>query len=128
MPLLYDRDPRYAGETNYSLSRMVRLAFDAITGFSVMPLRLASLCGAMIGALGLCLLSYTLIGWLAGRVTEGWTSLMTLILILGGAQLLLLGVFGEYLGRLYIESKRRPLFVVDRVLTHRPTAQERPVI
>jgi glycosyltransferase involved in cell wall biosynthesis len=123
VPLLYDRDPRYAGETHYPLSRMVRLAFDAITGFSVMPLRLASLCGAAIGAIGLCLLSYTIVGWMAGSVTQGWTSLMTLMLILGGAQLLLLGVFGEYLGRLYIEAKRRPLFVVDRVLTHRPAAQ-----
>ncbi len=120
VPLLYDRDPRHAGETHYPLHRMIRLAFDAITGFSVMPLRLASLTGAAIGAVGLLLLTYTILSWLAGRVVEGWTSLMTLMLILGGAQLLLLGIFGEYLGRLYIEAKRRPLFVVDRVLAQRP--------
>jgi dolichol-phosphate mannosyltransferase len=118
VPLLYDRDPRCAGETHYPLHRMIRLAFDAITGFSVMPLRLASLAGACVGVIGLLLLSYTLVGWLTGRVTQGWTSLMSLMLILGGAQLLLLGIFGEYLGRLYIEAKRRPLFVVDRVLSH----------
>jgi hypothetical protein len=100
----------------------VRLAFDATTGFSVMPPRLASLTGAAIGGVGLLLLGYTLFGWLTGRTVEGWTSLM---LILGGTQLLLLGVFGEYLGRLYIEAKRRPLFVVDRVLTHKPAAAER---
>jgi polyisoprenyl-phosphate glycosyltransferase len=118
VPLLYDRDPRSAGETHYPLHRMIRLAFDAITGFSVLPLRLASLAGAGVGVIGLLLLSYALTGWLTGRVTQGWTSLMSLMLILGGAQLLLLGIFGEYLGRLYIEVKRRPLFVVDRVLTH----------
>jgi glycosyltransferase involved in cell wall biosynthesis len=122
IPLLYDRAARHAGETHYPLHRMVRLAFDAITGFSVMPLRLASLTGAAIGGLGLLLLAYTLFGWMTGRVVEGWTSLMTLMLILGGAQLLLLGVFGEYLGRLYMEAKRRPLFVVDRVIAHQPDA------
>ena len=125
VPLPYDRDARHAGETHYPLHRMIRLAFDAITGFSVMPLRLASLTGVAIGGIGLLLLGYTMFGWLTGRAVEGWTSLMTLMLILGGAQLLLLGVFGEYLGRLYIEAKRRPLFVVDRVLTHRPAAAER---
>src|SRR5258708_8942845 len=78
--------------------------------------------GAAIGGVGMLLLVYTTFGWLTGRTVEGWTSLMTLMLILGGAQLLLLGIFGEYLGRLYIEAKRRPLFVVDRVLTHKPAA------
>jgi dolichol-phosphate mannosyltransferase len=125
VPLLYDRDPRYAGETHYPLRRMIRLAFDAITGFSVMPLRLASLSGAALGAMGLFLLVYTFVGWLTGRATQGWTSLMTLMLILGGTQLLVLGVFGEYLGRLYMEAKRRPLFIVDRVLTHRAAARSR---
>ncbi|MSP02352.1 MAG: glycosyltransferase [Acetobacteraceae bacterium] len=125
VPLLYDRDSRHAGETHYPLHRMIRLALDAITGFSVLPLRLASMTGTAIGGVGLLLLVYTLVGWMTGRVVEGWTSLMTLMLILGGAQLLLLGVFGEYLGRLYMESKRRPLFVVDRVLTHQPSAAAR---
>jgi glycosyltransferase involved in cell wall biosynthesis len=118
VPLAYDRDARHQGETHYPLHRMIRLALDAITGFSVMPLRLASLTGVAIGGVGFALLLYTIVGWLSGHVVEGWTSIMTLMLILGGAQLLLLGVFGEYLGRLYMESKRRPLFVVDRVLTH----------
>jgi len=125
IPLLYDRDARYAGETHYPLRKMIRLAFDAITGFSVMPLRLASLTGIAISGVGLLLLGYTFFGWLSGRAVEGWTSLMTLMLILGGAQLLLLGIFGEYLGRLYIEAKRRPLFVVDRVLTHAPAVPDR---
>ena len=117
LPILYDRDARHAGETNYPLHKMIRLALDAITGFSVIPLRLASMTGTAIGGIGLLLLIYTIGGWMTGRVVEGWTSLMIVMLILGGAQLLLLGIFGEYLGRLYLESKRRPLFVVDRVVT-----------
>jgi glycosyltransferase involved in cell wall biosynthesis len=125
VPLLYDREPRRAGETHYPLHRMIRLAFDAITGFSVMPLRLASLAGAGVGVIGLLLLTYTLVGWLTGQALQGWTSMTSLMLILGGAQLMLLGIFGEYLGRLYIEVKRRPLFVVDRVLTHAATDHKR---
>jgi dolichol-phosphate mannosyltransferase len=125
IPLLYNRDSRFDGETHYPLHKMIRLALDAITGFSVVPLRLASLTGVAIGGIGLLLLLYTLFGFLTGRVVEGWTSLMTLMLILGGAQLLLLGVFGEYLGRLYIEAKGRPLFVIDRVFTHQPATAER---
>ncbi|HEX3989722.1 MAG TPA: glycosyltransferase family 2 protein [Acetobacteraceae bacterium] len=125
VPLLYDREPRRAGETHYPLHRMIRLAFDAITGFSVMPLRLASLAGAGVGVIGLLLLTYTLVGWLTGQALQGWTSMTSLMLILGGAQLMLLGIFGEYLGRLYIEVKRRPLFVVDRVLTNAATNTKR---
>ena len=123
VPILYDRDSRHAGETHYPLHKMIRLALDAITGFSVIPLRLASMTGTAIGGIGLLLLIYTFAGWLTGRVVEGWTSLMITMLILGGAQLLVLGIFGEYLGRLYMESKRRPLFVVDRVLTHQSPAR-----
>src|SRR5262249_5868063 len=89
VPLLYGRDSRHAGETHYSLHRMIRLALDAITGFSVMPLRIASLAGATIGVTGLLLLVYTIAGWFTGRAVQGWTSLTTLMLILGGAQLLL---------------------------------------
>jgi dolichol-phosphate mannosyltransferase len=82
----------------------------------VLPLRLASFAGATAGALGLLGLVYTLSSWLLGTTVVGWTSVATLILIIGGIQLLMLGIFGEYLGRLYMEAKRRPLFVVDAVL------------
>ena len=116
VPVLYDRQPRYAGVTGYSLFKMLRFASDAITSFSVVPLRLASFAGATVGALGLLGLVYTLSSWLLGATVVGWTSIATLILIIGGIQLLMLGVFGEYLGRLYMEMKRRPLFVVDAVL------------
>lgn len=128
VPLLYDRDSRYAGETGYSMLRMFRLAFDAITGFSVLPLRAASIAGACTGIGGLLLLIYTFTSWALGAVVSGWTSIASLVLILGSIQLLVLGLFGEYLGRLYLEAKRRPLFVIrdgtDTVVAAAP-ARER---
>jgi dolichol-phosphate mannosyltransferase len=105
-----------AGKTSYSLLRMLRFAFDAITSFSIVPLRLASLCGVVVGVLGILGLIYTLGSWAFGSVVQGWTSLATVVLIIGGVQLLVLGVFGEYLGRLYLETKRRPLFVIESVI------------
>ena len=83
----------------------------------MVPLRFASLAGAIIGAMGLLSLTYTVGGWFFGAVVTGWTSIATILLIIGGVQLLMLGVMGEYLGRLYMESKRRPLFVVDSIVS-----------
>ncbi len=116
VPFLYDRDPRFAGDSGYPLARMLRFALDAITSFSIVPLRLASVAGLTLGMAGLLGLLYTIGSWAFGSVVEGWTSVATLVLLIGGVQLMVLGVFGEYLGRLYLEAKQRPLFVVDRVL------------
>ena len=115
VPILYDRDPRFAGTTKYPLRKMLRFAIDAITGFSVAPLRWASILGAIAALLSLLLMCYTLGSWLAGRVVEGWTSLTSIVLLIGSVQLVVLGIMGEYLGRLYIESKRRPLFVIEAI-------------
>ena len=117
VPLAYDRAPRHSGSSNYSLAKMVGLAFDAVTSFSIMPLRLASVLGLALGILSLLMLSYTLGSWALGHVVEGWTSLLTVVLILGSTQLILFGLLGEYVGRLYLEAKHRPLFVIDQVLT-----------
>jgi dolichol-phosphate mannosyltransferase len=111
----YDRQARVAGETKYPFSKMLRFAVDAITGFSIQPLRLALLMGMVFGASGLLVLAYTLYAWAAGHTVAGWTSLMVIVLILGSAQLFVLGVMGEYLGRLYMEAKRRPLFIIEQV-------------
>ncbi len=115
--LAYDRAPRHSGTSNYSLAAMIGLAFDALTSFSIMPLRLASYLGVLLGFLSLLMLGYTLGSWVSGHVVEGWTSLSTLVLILGSMQLILFGLLGEYVGRLYLEAKRRPLFVIDKILT-----------
>ena len=122
VPLAYDRAPRHSGESNYPLAKMMGLAFDALTSFSIMPLRLASYLGLALGCLSLLMLGYTLGSWAIGHVVEGWTSLLTVVLILGSTQLILFGLLGEYVGRLYLETKRRPLFVIDQVLTQRGSA------
>ena len=115
--LPYKRAPRLAGETKYPLKKMLSFAVDAITSFSVAPLRIASHIGIIFGILGVVALAYILLSWLRGDVVEGWTSLAALILILGSVQLSVLGIVGEYLGRMYIEAKRRPLFIIDEIAT-----------
>jgi glycosyltransferase involved in cell wall biosynthesis len=119
VPFDYDRHVRYAGTTKYPLAKMIRFAFDAITAFSVKPLALASWVGFITGLFAIALLVYTLASWLGllgeGLVT-GWTSLMATVALLGSAQLLVLGILGEYMGRMYEQSKGRPLFVVEQVL------------
>ena len=111
----YERDPRFAGETHYPLRKMLRFAVDAITSFSTIPLRFASLLGMGFGIAGLLALVWVGVSWMSGGAVLGWTSLAALILILGSMQLLMLGIFGEYLGRMYMESKQRPLYLVDEV-------------
>jgi len=122
-PLPYQRQERFAGETGYPLRKMIRFALDAITGFSIQPLRIATHFGVMFGLGGFVMLMVALYGWLTGRAIEGWTSLMTVILLLGSVQLLVIGVLGEYVGRLYTESKRRPLYVIAEIAVGKRRAE-----
>ncbi len=115
VPFVYDRHERFAGETNYPLGKMIRLALDAVTGFSTAPLRLASHAGLVLTGLSLLLFVYILVGFLTGSAVAGWTSTMLVVVLLGAVQMFVLGMIGEYLGRLYVESKRRPLYLVADV-------------
>jgi dolichol-phosphate mannosyltransferase len=115
----YQRELRATGASSYPLRKMLRLAFDAITGFSTRPLRLASLLGLVFGALGALGVVITIIAWGMGVTVPGWASVVVILLTLGGIQLAVLGIIGEYLGRLYIEVKRRPLFIIDEIRTRR---------
>lgn len=112
VPFLYDRAERHAGETKYPFSKMIRFAFDAVTGFSVAPLRFASHLGLLLTGATLLTLLYVLVSWVMGTTVQGWTSTMLVVLVLGAMQMFVLGMIGEYLGRLYVESKRRPLYLV----------------
>jgi hypothetical protein len=111
----YERDARYSGESHYPMRNMMRLALDAITSFSTLPLRVASHIGIVFGLFGLGLLVWVLLSFLSHGTVRGWTSMIAAVLIIGSIQLLILGVFGEYLGRMYMETKRRPLFIVREV-------------
>ena len=122
-PLPYDRDARFAGATHYPLRRMIRLALDAVTSFSTVPLRFASHLGFLMGGMGVLALGYTLWSWASGNAVPGWTSLAVLILIIGSGQFMVLGIFGEYLGRMYMEAKRRPLYIVNEIHASPATAE-----
>lgn len=115
VPFVYDRAERHAGETKYPLAKMVRFALDAVTGFSTAPLRFASHIGLALTGVSVLLMLYIVVGWLLGRAVQGWTSTMLVVVFLGAVQMFVLGMIGEYLGRLYVESKRRPLYLVADV-------------
>ena len=115
-PIEYERQPRFAGETKYPMAKMIRFAIDGITGFSIQPLRFATHIGALVGLIALCFLGKSFVDWLQGHTMQGWTSTIGATLLLGSINLFILGIIGEYLGRLYIESKRRPLFIIEDVV------------
>jgi dolichol-phosphate mannosyltransferase len=116
VPFAYDRAERFSGETKYPLGKMIAFAIDAVTGFSTAPLRLASHVGLWLVAASVLLFAYIAVGWLSGSAIQGWTSLMLVVVFLGAVQMFVLGMIGEYLGRLYIEAKRRPLYIVADVV------------
>lgn len=128
VPLVYDRDARFAGETGYPLRKLITLGLDGITGFSTVPLRLASYFGVLTGAIGLGMLFYTIGSWLFLQAPVGWASTTTIVLIMSSVQLLVLGIVGEYLGRLYIESKHRPLYLVASVLAQAAAFETKPEV
>lgn len=111
--VLYKRDERHAGSTNYSYSKMFSFAFDGITAFSNLPLRLATYMGFLVSFVSFLVILYTLYQkYINGNVVQGWSSLMVSILFIGGVQLICLGIIGEYLGRIMDNVKQRPLYIV----------------
>lgn len=116
VPIVYDRDARFAGQTKFPLRKMVRFAADAITGFSVAPLLVATFMGWVMAGIGFLFSLYSIVGWLLDKNLPGWTSLMAVIGLLGGMQFLMLGIMGAYLGRIYNQIKGRPLFMIRDIV------------
>ena len=112
----YARPPRLRGETKWPLRKMLRFAVDGLTSFSHVPLQLATWLGFFVSAFSFLYILVVLWLKLRGINVTGWTTMMFFILFLGGVQLILIGVLGEYLGRIYEEVKRRPLYLVDEVV------------
>jgi dolichol-phosphate mannosyltransferase len=113
----YVREERYAGETKYPFSKMLRFALDGITSFSYMPLQLATYLGFIIAGLSVLAIILTVILRLSGsQAFFGQATTLVMVLFLGGIQLISLGIIGEYLGRIYEEVKRRPLYIVDEAV------------
>lgn len=109
----YSRNPRFAGESKYPLKKMLALAVQGITSFSVFPLRLIAIIGILVFLFSIVMSGIILVDKLVGNTVQGWTSTILSQLFLGGLQLLALGVIGEYIGKIYIEVKKRPKFFVE---------------
>ena len=120
VPFVYDRAERHAGESKYPLSKMLRFAFDALTGFSSAPLKLASHAGLLLSLGSLLIIGYIGFAFVTGRSIQGWTSLMLVVVVLGAVQMFVLALMGEYIGRLYNEAKKRPLYIVQDIAGDRP--------
>lgn len=116
----YERKERFAGETKYPLKKMLAFAFDGITSFSVTPIRLVMLIGCLSFIVSLISGIYFLALKFFGNTELGWTSLITSIWLIGGLQLIALGLVGEYIGKIYKETKRRPKYIVDVDLFNLP--------
>jgi dolichol-phosphate mannosyltransferase len=113
----YERPARFAGETKYPFRKMLRFAIDGITSFSIVPLRTATWLGMFAGLLAIAAAAWAVYEKLFGTgVVQGWTTIMILVAMGSSAQLLMTGILGEYIGRIYEEVKRRPLYVVDKEL------------
>ena len=113
----YDRKERAAGESKYPLKKMLALAFNGISSFSVKPISMILGIGLLIILVSLLALAYALFSYFTGHVVQGWTSLILSIWFLGGLQLLAIGMVGQYIGKIYIEVKQRPRYNIEKVLS-----------
>ena len=109
----YARAERKAGTTHYPLGKMLSLAFDGITSLSVRPIHLIALCGGLVSCLGIIGIIWAIAAELTGHTVSGWASTICIICLFGGLQLLSLGVIGEYVGKTYLETKKRPRYIIS---------------
>jgi polyisoprenyl-phosphate glycosyltransferase len=115
--VLYDRPGRFAGETKYPLRKMLRFALDGITSFSILPLRFSTYLGMLTSLGSVGVVAYALLSkYLYHQAVPGWTALMIIVTLFASVQLLMIGILGEYVGRIYEEVKRRPLYVVGETV------------
>ena len=112
----YHRDARYAGKTKYPYRKMIKFALDGITAFSTVPLKLATWLGYLTSLLAFLYLASVFVQKALGYTVEGWATIMVALLFLGGVQLICLGLLGEYIGRIFDEVKRRPMYVIEEIL------------
>lgn len=112
----YERHERFAGESKYPLKKMLNFAFDGITSFSVKPIRMVTSLGLIIFSISIIMLVVFLITHLCGNTVPGWTTIVISVWAIGGLQLLAIGIIGEYIGKIYMESKARPKYIIQDFL------------
>ncbi len=114
----YERNERFAGESKYPLKKMLNFALDGITSFSVKPIRFITATGFLISIISVIMFIYTIVRHILGFTVVGWSSLIISLWFLGGVQILSIGVIGEYIGKIYMETKARPRFIIENYVIH----------
>ena len=112
----YERSERLAGESKYPLKKMLALAWEGITSLSIQPIRLITWLGAIVFLISIIMIIYSLVSYFCGFAQSGWASTLCSIWAIGGLQLLAIGIIGEYIGKVYLEVKRRPRYIVEEFL------------
>ncbi|MCI6652689.1 MAG: glycosyltransferase family 2 protein [Ruminococcus sp.] len=112
----YERSERLAGESKYPLKKMLGLAWDGVTSLSMKPIRMITALGVIVFCISIIMLIYSFVMWVIGNTVSGWTSMTVSIWAIGGLQILAIGVVGEYIGKIYMETKNRPRFIVEEQL------------
>ena len=112
----YERGERFAGESKYSLGKMITFAFEGITSLSVKPIRMITIGGLLICLVSLIMLIKSFVDYFNGNVVPGWASIMVSIWVLGGLQIFAIGIIGEYIGKTYLETKKRPKYIIESVI------------
>lgn len=112
----YERGERFAGESKYPLGKMLTFAMEGVTSLSVKPIRMITIGGMLVSVVSLIMLIKSFADYFHGNVVPGWTSMMVSIWVLGGLQLMAIGVIGEYIGKTYMETKRRPKYMIETVI------------
>jgi glycosyltransferase involved in cell wall biosynthesis len=110
----YDRFERIAGESHYPLKKMLGLAFDGITSLSIKPIRLITSLGILTSLVSFLFIIWSLFSHFIGNTVSGWSSTVTIVAFIGGIQLVSIGIIGEYIGKIYLETKRRPRYIIDK--------------
>ncbi len=114
--VMYERHERFAGESKYPLKKMLAFAMDGITSLSIKPIRFITSLGVILFAFSVILLIYFIVGYFLGRTAPGWATIVVSIWGIGGLQLLAIGVIGEYIGKIYMETKERPRYIIEEFL------------
>ncbi|MCI8409260.1 MAG: glycosyltransferase family 2 protein [Lachnospiraceae bacterium] len=112
----YERNERFAGESKYPLKKMLSFAMEGITSLSVRPIRFVTTGGIFVSLISLGMMIYTLIRYFTGATVQGWSSILISVWLIGGIQMIALGVIGEYIGKIYMETKERPRYIVESFL------------
>lgn len=112
----YERHERFAGQSKYPLGKMITFALEGITSLSIKPIRMVTIIGILVSLSSLIPLMYSVLQWCRGNTVQGWTTIIVSIWAIGGIQILCIGIVGEYIGKIYLETKQRPKFIIDQFI------------